>query len=207
MHELRPQPRDLRRVKILALAAVIVSGCGRIGFDPPSSAGDGGDAGGRGDGGTVPDLCVPATCTSAGGSCQMGTCVLTPAGLGAVTCPSGMPCSVTCMGVACMGGVSCGGATSCEVTCDGFGACQTGGVDCASAPTCNVRCLTSGACQNGPGAASVHCRSSICDVTCSGLATCQAGIAVDSMGTCTSHCCGGACQGGTGMCANDNVCM
>lgn len=152
-------------------------------------------------------VCVQATCSAAGGTCEQGWCVIDSDSNGEVTCPAGMPCTVICDEQdKCKNGVKCGLATSCVVRCTADAACQDRGVDCGSAATCNVTCTGSSACQHGSnGNRSVECRASACEVTCSGSGACQDGIDVDT-GTCESHCCGDACEGGTDTCINDNVC-
>lgn len=153
--------------------------------------------------------CNATACATAGGACLAGRCAIARTSPGSVTCPAGMPCTVTCTGVdACKQGVTCGGATSCIVRCDGKDTCKDRGVDCGSAATCEVTCRGDAACQHGHQAErSVECRASDCTVTCDGDAACQDGIDVDPGGTCTSSCCGSsACQGGTDTCANDNTC-
>jgi hypothetical protein len=153
----------------------------------------------------MPAICLAATCIAAGGSCMNDRCVIDRDNSGSVTCPAGMPCTVICDAQdACKNGVSCGGATSCIVLCTEAAACQDKGVDCGTAQSCDVTCRGPSACQHGDSGASVECRASTCSVTCDGSGACQDGIA--AQGTCDSHCCNDACEGGTATCTNDSVC-
>jgi hypothetical protein len=151
-------------------------------------------------------LCISSTCAVAGGSCVGDRCVIDRDTDNPVTCPAGMPCTVICNAQnACKKGVKCGNATSCIVECTATAACQDKGVDCGMAATCDVTCRGSSACQHGPSPnGSVDCRAATCDVTCDGSGACQDGIR--NQGTCTSHCCNEACEGGTGTCTDDSVC-
>lgn len=150
--------------------------------------------------------CNPAACAFAGGTCASNVCEISSSGQGAVACPAGMQCRVSCVGSnACKGGVLCSFATTCDVTCFGSGACQDFGVDCGNASTCDVLCRGSNACQHGLfNVDSVKCRDASCAVTCDGSGACQDGIS--AQGTCAAHCCDGACQDGVGSCTRDAVC-
>ena len=192
-------------------------GCSSLlGLDRPSR----GDAGSS-DGSMVdaptdagpPDVyqatCVDATCTAAGGVCDQveDQCVIDQNNQSKVTCPTGMKCRVVCNVLdACRDGVDCSGATECTVRCTAGNTCRLGGVDCGQASVCNVTCIGNSACEQGATVA-VDCRTSTCTVTCSGSNACMGGIGVDPPGTCTSHCCNGACQEGFDTCVNDAVCQ
>jgi hypothetical protein len=162
---------------------------------------------------TPRDLCLQdiAACTDANGVCVNGTCTITQPTTGGVTCPNGMPCKVNCSTAenSCQSGlVRCAGATTCDVTCGGASACQDNGVDCGSATVCTVLCDGASACQHGVNGQdrAILCRGSDCTVTCKGSgSTCQDGIDPGS-GSCTSHCCDGACGGKTCAPNNDDVC-
>jgi hypothetical protein len=200
------------RINHIIIVVVAMAGC----FSKPDRVGGGEtvDATNMKDSSTPDtpvgtDLCMPAMaiCQTAGGTCVAGTCVIDHTSAAAVTCPSGMPCKINCLGVdACDAGVKCGNATTCSVRCQAT-QCSTNGVDCGTAATCDVRCIGTDACRQGAGAdASVECRASMCTVTCDGANACLDGIDVDTGGTCASHCCDTSCAGGTDTCTRDAIC-
>ena len=121
-----------------------------------TGGGGGADAAARDGAGACPPQCT---------SCQAGVCriVCADADCGAIVCPAGMACDVTCTGSsACMDGVDCSRAASCQVACIGPRACQNG-VECGQGP-CDVTCTGDAACDDGVDCSDA-CR---CQVVCSG---------------------------------------
>ena len=136
------------------------------------------------DGSPSPDALVcPSICQ--GNDCNLATrtCNITGSG-GAVTCPAGWNCGITCPSDGACASVDCTDAASCTVTCSAIGACgsvQTGSgsatVTCSATTACGNIVSGTGAldltCTGTVACGAVQCTSSCqCDVSCSSSAAC-----------------------------------
>src|SRR5579863_7549453 len=68
--------------------------------DSRVGSGDGSGSGSA-DAGSPVDLCMAdqTACTTAGGSCMTGTCVIPVSTMSGATCPDAMPCRINCIGM------------------------------------------------------------------------------------------------------------
>jgi hypothetical protein len=111
------------------------------------------------------DLCMASSnaCSSAGGSCVAGTCVIPISSMSGATCPDAMPCRINCMTMnACKNDtVSCGNATSCIVDCQMMNSCQGDVIDCRGAG-CTFYCRANNTCMND----NIGCTSETCTFDC-----------------------------------------
>jgi hypothetical protein len=103
-------------------------------------------------------------CPGAGGTCDAGTCVIScpgsPACNSVVTCPTGLDCSITCIGKEACRGVACGDAASCIVHCEGEQACK--GKVTSNALETSIFCIGKDACDTD-----VACSGATCAIQCS----------------------------------------
>src|SRR5262249_34609921 len=104
-------------------SALVASPAGAAGASPSCAAATGG--GGDDDG-----TCDPA-CLAAGGTCQLGVCVIDVTSGGMITCPPGLSCQINCnSATACTGGIDCRMAKSCSIGCNVALSCTNETVQC-----------------------------------------------------------------------------
>ncbi len=156
----------------------------------------------------------PAACN---GGCDTSAsptvCTVTGTGSGAITCPTGMKCNITCAQAGACGPISCGTSEGCDVDCLATNACV--GISC-QAKNCDVTCTGANACANVTcaggnctqsctgGGGSAVCGTMNCTVSGACTRTC------DGAGACGSTTCGGTvactetCSGGAAACGMMN---
>ncbi len=131
---------------------------------------------------TTSSTCDPAACSAHHGACMADTCEIATTG-GDVSCPSGMPCHISCNSPsACDGNVDCGTATSCTIDCIADNSC--GAMFGCTGVACTLYCRGVGACSN----CHIKDNGESCDLECCGSGSCTSAQATPSACSGTGTC-------------------
>jgi hypothetical protein len=187
------------RIVLACVAACsFVSGASSNGSGSGDGSGSGSD-GSSDDGRRVDGLAIDAAidapgacegnataCTTAGGTCMSGTCVIACTSAGTTyTCPAGMPCEIDAGNGCSRDTLDCSAATSCVIECKATNSCSNGvQFQCGNTTPCTIYCRANNSCDNDsvsggsgctleccPGANKV-CNNTSLDGSCSSGSAC-----------------------------------